>query len=94
MAVLASGVDLQKQGLGPRLAFRGLASAGSLGAILGAKSTYFAECQACHEAWVWRPESENWVNTREVQKRKRARGVTSTPGNADEKPARSIGTLY
>lgn len=94
LAVLASGVDLQRQRLGPRLAVRGLASAVSLGGILGAQSTYFAECQACHEAWLWRPESETWVNTGEVQKRKRARGVTNAPGDANEKRRKAIGTVY
>lgn len=71
-----------------------MASIGSLGGILGAQSTYFAECQGCHEAWLWRPESETWVDTREVQKHKRARGVTNAIGNEDEKRRRSIGTLY
>lgn len=94
MAGVASAVDLRKQGLGPGLAVRGLASIGSLGGILGAQSTYFAECQACHEAWLWRPESETWVDTKGIEKRKRARGVTHTPGNTDQKRRETIGTLY
>jgi len=86
-------MELQGQRLGPRLALGGLASMG-WGGILTTQSTYFAECQACHEAWLWRPESETWVNTREVQKHKRARSVTRTSGDPDEKRRKTIGTVY
>ena len=42
------------------------------------KKGYFAECQACHEAWVWQDELETWINTREVRKGTKRKVVTET----------------
>jgi hypothetical protein len=51
----------------PTLAMIGLAAGGS---------SHFAECEACHEAFVWQEEHRRWVNADEVRKGARRRVTT------------------
>lgn len=44
----------------------------------------FAECLACHEAWVWYEDMGNWQSVRDVQKVRKARSTIRT------KPARPV----
>ena len=48
----------------------------------------FAECQACHESWVWIPDSRKWVDSRSVQKGTKRRAKTV------EEPGDDIGKMY
>jgi hypothetical protein len=51
----------------------------------------FAECQACHESWVWVPDSHKWVDARGVQKGGRRKARTDEPGEEGED---EIGRIY
>ena len=57
------------------------------------KHAFFAECERCNEAWVWREKTGEWVNTREIQKLRRAKVVTPERGE-DHSQEDRIGRLY
>ncbi len=59
-------------------------------AMAGREGAHFAECQACHESWVWQEASESWINTNEVLRGKKARGVTGRRESEEDK----IGKIY
>jgi len=48
----------------------------------------FAECQACHESWVWVPDASEWIDSRQVQKGARRKATTS------EEEDNRIGKVY
>jgi len=70
-----------------------LVMGGWLWALASSKGSkaHFAECQRCHESWVWQEATEAWLNTREVQRSRKRRAVT---GRRPKRPDEDIGKLY
>jgi hypothetical protein len=72
---VVSGIRLQKGKIGSKLAAKAATLIPAIYLITRGKHAYFAECESCNEAWVWRETTGEWINTREIQKLKRAKGV-------------------
>ena len=60
------------------------------------ESSHFAECEACHEAFVWLKDSETWVNANQVRKggTKKARTGKSSDKDRGRDSVIDIGKLY
>lgn len=41
--------------------------------IAEGRPAHFAECQVCHEAWVWKRETEIWVELGKLEQKHNAR---------------------
>jgi hypothetical protein len=50
----------------------------------------FAECQACHESWVWVSDAHKWVDAKEIQKGVRRKAKTEDSEEAKDE----IGKIY
>jgi hypothetical protein len=50
----------------------------------------FAECQVCHESWVWVPDAHKWVDASAVQKGSKRKASTEHPADAKDE----IGKIY
>ena len=87
-------MELREGKTGAKLAFKAATLAPAIYLVTRGKHAYFAECERCNEAWVWREATGEWVNTKEIQKLKRARGVTveNAEDHGDEKD--KIGRVY
>jgi hypothetical protein len=70
-----------------------LLRARGLGGKRRSTRAYFAECQVCDEAWVWRSEKAGWVNAQEVAKTSKAKATTEE-GTSSGKEGIDIGKVY
>ena len=58
-------------------------------------SSYFAECEACFNAFVWLEDTRRWVNANEVGKGSRYKATTENDGKKDRKDEEiDIGRIY
>ena len=56
---------------------------------------FFAECEACHEAFVWSDDARMWVNAKEVGKGGRHRAITESEGERNRRDGEiDIGKVY
>jgi hypothetical protein len=88
---VGSGLELRNGGAGSKIASKVAAISPAIYLLTRGKHAYFAECERCNEAWVWRETIGEWVNIRQVQKLKRSKGVT-IEDEGDEEDL--IGRLY
>ena len=56
----------------------------------GKASPLFAECQACHEGWVWVEDTGQWVNVEQMRGSSKRRSKTGRVQEADDR----IGKVY
>ena len=67
----------------------------SPGVMIVGGSSYFAECEACRDAFVWLEDTRRWVNANEVRKGSRHKATTEKDGEGDRKGEEiDIGKIY
>jgi hypothetical protein len=91
---VTSGTELRKGKTGSKLATKAAILIPALYLATRGKHAYFAECERCNEAWVWRETTGEWINTRQIQKFKRAKGVTVEKSEDHGDQEEKIGRVY